>query len=102
MLGESADLMIGHGVMLANRDRAGTIEGAQDIAIDAWSRIAAHVREVFYGNAISQSIALRATSSGSGSYSIQDVAYGQSHKQILREPKINAASIYAVLRQVGG
>lgn len=100
-IGLSPDLRIGHGVMLSYPQAPQNAADAARIALDSWTKIASHAKEVFFGDVVGLSLAFRAEP-GSAGYSLQDVTYGLDQRQHLREPMLDHASIYSVLRQVGG
>lgn len=100
-IGLSPELRIGHGVLLGTPKAPTSVSEAYHTALEAWAKVATHVKEVFFGDVVGLGLAFRAEP-GSTGYSLVDVAYGLDQKQQLREPVLDASSIYTVLRQVGG
>lgn len=100
-LGRGPDYRIGHGIFLAPPAPPATTAEALNRALGWWKRIAAHVQEVFFGDLIGAGVVFNESTGGTG-YKIVSTSYGVDQKQQLVAPPIEAATIYALLKQVAG
>ena len=100
-LGRGPDFRIGHGIFLMPKSRPANVAEALERAVGWWKRIAAHVQEVFFGDLIGAGVVFNESQSGGG-YRIISTPYGIDQKQQLVAPRIDAATIYPLLRQVAG
>lgn len=100
-LGRGPDFRLGHGIFLQPNFPPANVDEALDRAVSWWKRIAAHVKEVFFGDFIGAGVVFNESQDGMG-YKLVSTPYGIDQKQQLVAPTIDTTTIYAVLRQVTG
>lgn len=96
-IGRSSAFQLGHGVLLRGTPPTELSE-ALAYASECWLRIETHIREVFFGSEISQSVVFNSKSNGY--YELKDVEFGdQSFSKLVFHPW-NADVIFALLMDI--
>lgn len=99
-IGKSADYQIGHGVLMAETPTAdATVETAIDISRNGWSRIMAHLDEVFFGDLRGLAVTLNCQDASSGHpIKISEVRFGSDMRMQIKLPIYDAVSLYKSLK----
>jgi 5-methylcytosine-specific restriction protein B len=105
VLGRGVDYQVGHGVLMVDTHQSNhSIEQALSLVAQGWSRVLAHVEEVYFGDARAIVATLNGGSSSVESvYTLREELFADSIRVFVDGPlQINNSNVYQFLKSVIG
>lgn len=99
-IGKGPEFQIGHGILLPPPQDLSDVNTAKEYMTDRWRQIIFHIQEVFFGDPEALAVVLAANSDDSP-FTLEDVTFGSSIQQVLRQEPITPQNIYSFLMALG-